>query len=148
MCQWWTKPRISGQIDHRAEGAGAFILCPPDHELEPGLSTRRGAHRTWFEGDVEGAVRKTPIPDLAARFAEDDDLGVRRWIGFFLPPISRAGDNFTTLHDDSTYGDLSANCGRFGLSQGCRHVGVIVVVKNPCWQHWSRITKGPRYGAR
>jgi hypothetical protein len=80
VCQWWAKSWIGGEIDHGAEGAGTFILCSPYHELEPGLSAGCGAHGTWFKGDVEGAIRKTPIADHPTRLAEDDDLGVGRWI--------------------------------------------------------------------
>ena len=38
--------------------------APQIYELEPGLSARRGAHGAWLEGDVEGAVRKTPVANL------------------------------------------------------------------------------------
>jgi hypothetical protein len=135
VCQWWAESRIGGQIDHRAEGTGTFILCSPDYELEPGLSARCGAHGAWLEGDVEGAIRKTPVANLPTRLSEDDDLGMGCWIGFLLSTISRTGDYFTTACDDGAHRDFSARCCRLGLRQGCRHEGAIVVVKNPFRQH-------------
>jgi len=138
------KPRIGGQIDHRTEGAGTFIFCSPDHELEPSLSACCGAHRTGFEGDVEGAVRETPIANLPTCRAEDDDLGVGRWIGFLLSTISGAGDNLSITCDDSSDRHFSASRSRLGLRQGSRHEGAVVVVKNPFREHELRIANGPR----
>jgi hypothetical protein len=131
VCQWRTEPWIGGEIDHRAEGASTLIFCSPDHELEPRLSARCGAHRTGFEGDVERAVGKTPIANLPTCLAEDDDLGVSRWIGFLLSTIPGARDNFTTARDDCAYRDFSASSSRLSLYHSSRHEGAIVVVKNP-----------------
>jgi hypothetical protein len=144
--QWWTEARIGSQIDHGTEGAGTFIFCAPDHELEPSLSARCGAHWTGFEGDVEGAVRKSPIANITTSLSESDDLGVSRWIGLLPPTIPGAGDDHPTAGNDSAHRNLSVSSGRLGLRYGSRHEGAIIVVKNPVRKHLSRITKGPRTG--
>jgi len=145
VCQRRTESRIGGQIDHGTEGAGTFIFCSPDHKLEPRLSAHCGAHGTWLEGDVKNAVRKTPIANFPTRLAEDDDLGVGRWIGLFLSTISGAGDYLTIPCEYSAHRNFSTCCSRLALSYSCRHEGVIVIIKNPFrQQHWPRITKGPR----
>lgn len=144
MGQKRPEPGVRRDINHRAEGAETFIFSSPDHQLQPGLATRGCAHRTRFEGNVEGAFRQAPISDLLTRLTENDHFSVRSWIAAYLAPITGPRDDLTLADDNGAHGDLAAGCRRLGFAQSLSHEAAVIVVEYPVRQHGSSITKGPR----
>ena len=143
-CQRWPQARVGGEIEHRSASAGTVVVCSPDHELEPGLTARGCTHWTGLEGDIEGAVRESPVADCTTRRAKGDEFGVGRRIIVLLSSVAGAGNDLAAARHHCTDRNLAAGCRSFGLGYGLGHEAPIVVVEDPFRQHLTRITKGPR----
>jgi len=144
MRKWRSEAGVGGEVEHRAAGPCAVVVCSPNHQLETSLPARCCTHGTGLEGDVEGAVGKPPVARHPTCSAKGDELGVGRRVGTLLASISGAGDDLTAPNNDGTDRHLSTLCGGLGLDQGFGHEMPIVIIEDPIGEHGSRITKGPR----
>src|SRR3984893_8210598 len=119
-------PVVGGRL---LEEARPVLDCPAlwvvGAEIKPAKASqadRRGAHRAWFEGDVEIAIGEVLGAEPRRTSAQHQHLGVCGRIAIGLDPVAGGGENAAVAIDE--YGadrHLAARRRRFGFGKGECH---------------------------
>src|SRR5437588_64119 len=107
------RPRCVEQLRGRSDRTGLLVGCAEDDQSDPREDRRGRAHRTWLDGDVEGAIQEAPAPEDTGSLAHREDLGVSGRIAVDLTPVVRSRDHGALADDRGTDGDVVVNaCSR------------------------------------
>src|SRR5207302_1360683 len=100
------RPRCVEQLRGRSDRTGLLFGCAEDDQSDPREDRRGRAHRTWLDGDVEGAIQEAPAPEDTGSLAHREDLGVSGRIAVDLTPVVRSRDHGALADDRGTDGDV------------------------------------------
>jgi hypothetical protein len=113
--------------ENRAAGPGFGIACGVDEAGDASVKDGSGAHGAWFERDVESAVFDAVVAEMAAGFAQGDDLGVGSGIGVAEDAVLASADDFALVDDDCAYGHLTGGFGGVGFCHGGAHALLVEI---------------------
>jgi hypothetical protein len=79
------------------------IFGPINQPADPGVGDGAGAHRAWFNRDVQVAIEQAIVADGLAGFAQRQDLGVRRGIMSADGTVAAAADDAAVEDDNGAH---------------------------------------------
>src|SRR5207245_11166652 len=71
------RPRCVEQLRGRSDRTGLLVGGAEDDQRDPREDRRGRAHRTWLDGDVEGAIQEAPAPEDTGSRASREGLRLR-----------------------------------------------------------------------
>src|SRR4028119_454426 len=87
---------IPGDVVQGARVAGLGVGGGIDEAVEAGGVDGAGAHRTGFEGCVEGAAREAPAAQGVRGLADGEEFGVGGWVAGGLAFVRGDGEDLVS----------------------------------------------------
>ena len=95
----------------RFDCSGLFVRRAVNQKRDPRLDQRARAHRARLDCRIDDCLCQPVIAKLPGRFAQRDDLGVRRRIAIRASAISRHRQQLIAADDASSDRDFSGGLG-------------------------------------
>jgi hypothetical protein len=99
--------RVIEQRKARPNSSSLGVVGSVYQASNPGLNHGAGAHGAWFDGDVNGRVKKSVVPNGLRCFSQDDNLGVRRGVAIANRAIPGASKDSTFRYKHGSHRDFT-----------------------------------------
>ena len=115
------KPLHLQQVQDRTCTPGLGVHTADDHFINSGLYDGSCAHLTGFQGDIERASLKPPVPQLFAGFPDGIHLCVGGGIFICISSVIASGYYFSFIYDHTANGNFPKGVRFFRLLYGFLH---------------------------
>jgi len=86
---------VTGEVDGSPQAPPLGVSGTEHHLSHAGLHQSSGAHRTWLQGDDEGAVMKPPAAPQPRRSGQGHQLRMAEWILMAMASVAPPAHGLT-----------------------------------------------------